>query len=1072
MASPPSFDRGAHPLDSDAAVNSEPPLKKQKILSSQSSIAIKIEKGSNSKSKMCDTISVLEPNITNTESREAQVGIEGIVSSSNEGFGGILKQRYTDFIVNEIDSQGRVVQLTNDNAPVNKPAAKQPPSTPVVKTENVEDSAFPSSAAAEAAQKVVAATSHSLPEIKSKIAGSTTLVKIEEPIKTPVDSVEDRQTLIKYFGSILTDEIYNFHKNVISKPGAKPAFFGNLFSEPISDRTLRGEIHRDMRRIFDGRLETEAVNGKIMITAARYSSKVANQNGNARQPNPRAQNQNQNQNRGRIGWEELGGQYLHFTLYKENKDTMEVVSSLARSLKVKPRDFNFAGTKDRRAITTQRMSVYRQKAPDMAKLNNNMMRNVRIGNFKHEKHSLELGELEGNQFIITLRDCHFPGEAGLNEGQRLELGNRIVGNSIEQLQANGFLNYFGLQRFGTFGVGTDEIGKKILQGDFEGAVWDILSYTQDSLEAALNPEAYLSSEDQINRDDIDRAHAIWAWKTTGKMTTVVEMLPRRFSAENALVRKFALDKAPLLRKPDFLGGLLQIPRNLRTMYVHAYQSLVWNKVVTERWKRHGFNIVQGDLVLLETPAASAAKIKDEYDENGEIVVHPSVGDTALTQDDVFQRARALTAKEARSGEYSIYDIVLPLPGFDVDYPQNDIGDFYKEFMGSDAGGGLDPANMRRPQKDFSLSGGYRKMMAQIGQDATFELKSYVEDTKQLVETDLERLEMARPKQSQNNNSFPPSGLKNERGQQSNDSSNPPNGFRNGRWQQPNNHRQGRAFARSAETQVMKDKYVGSAAHTAWLAAPGQIAAQDKAAAAAYDKKKTEGPINPDDIQQPPIKDKFIETSAEDGRRTGNKSIVTHNVEGESKEPAHDIKKEAAVEKPSNIIYPMEPPPATPLIDRLSPNQSNPMNKLHPRGHSVSNSFSSSSDSSEGGVLLIPELAPQASAQASPKPLSRSATSDLSELDPEFTALNPQLPASPVARGPSSDFVLAPELSTLVEQGNLLKRDIDEISKIKTPKIAVIVKFSLGSSQYATMALRELMKAGGVKTYKPDFSSVR
>jgi tRNA pseudouridine13 synthase len=40
------------------------------------------------------------------------------------------------------------------------------------------------------------------------------------------------------------------------------------------------------------------------------------------------------------------------------------------------------------------------------------------------------------------------------------------------------------------------------------------------------------------------------------------------------------------------------------------------------------------------------------------------------------------------------------------------------------------------------------------------------------------------------------------------------------------------------------------------------------------------------------------------------------------------------------------------------------------------------------------------------------------------------------------------------------------------KLAVVIKLQLASSQYATMALRELMNAGGVKAYKPEFMGGR
>ncbi len=73
--------------------------------------------------------------------REAQAGILCFVNESNPGFSGILKQRYlghvictycrlmvvyryTDFLVNEVKLDGKVVHLTELNVPRRKPTPK------------------------------------------------------------------------------------------------------------------------------------------------------------------------------------------------------------------------------------------------------------------------------------------------------------------------------------------------------------------------------------------------------------------------------------------------------------------------------------------------------------------------------------------------------------------------------------------------------------------------------------------------------------------------------------------------------------------------------------------------------------------------------------------------------------------------------------------------------------------------------------------------------------------------------------------------------------------------------------
>ena len=269
----------------------------------------------------------------------------------------------------------------------------------------------------------------------------------------------------------------------------------------------------------------------------------------------------------------------------------------------------------------------------------------------------------------------------------------------------------------------------------------ILSYSPDVLTAAKGGEISMS----YPSDDRKRALALETWEITGDVKKTLELMPRKFSAESSIIRHLGYHRSgKKTNENDWQGALMQIQRNLRLMYVHAYQSLVWNSAAGRRWEKYGDTVVEGDLVVSGDAHATA----NQVDESGEVIIQPAVEDRAVGEQD-FVRARPLSKEEAESGRYTITDIVLPLPGFDVAYPANEIGEFYKEFMQSERGGGLDPYNMRRKWKDFSLSGGYRKFLARPAA-IEWEVRSYTHETEQLVKTDVDRITEATGTSTQQN----------------------------------------------------------------------------------------------------------------------------------------------------------------------------------------------------------------------------------------------------------------------------------------------------------------------------------
>lgn len=549
----------------------------------------------------------------------------------------------------------------------------------------------------------------------------------------------DKDLLTSYFDSEVVDQILALFQRILASPQRKAREFGTVTTQPI-EREVRTDIHQAIRRIFSSRLDSTTDGDGAMVIVAANSKTNSGWKNNAGRNDRSSKPQ---QPKGKAGWDLLGGDYLHFTLYKENKDTMEVISYLAKILKLRPQLFQFAGTKDRRGITVQRASVYRTQAKKLVDAGRTL-RNAKIGNYKYHPQGLQLGDLMGNEFVITLRDCHFEGAGELDLNTKLEKASAIVDTAIENFAEHGFINYYGLQRFGSFSTGTHSIGRSMLQGDFKAACQAILWYNPSALVAAQeNPE---QQDSNVSRDDMARALALHAFATTGHSQAALDQLPRKFSAEACLIRHLARAD----HKNDYYGALQTISRNLRLMYVHAYQSLVWNTAVSARWKSHGHTVLPGDLVLVTEhpdPNTTVDNNKSKVDQDGEPIVAAEASDRAYTTDEIFTRARALTESELASSDckITIFDIVLPTPGYDILYPANDSANIYKDFMASEEGGGLDPYDMRRKWKDVSLSGSYRKLLAKPLGKVEWDVKAYGAkgDDEQFVETDGDRMERLR-----------------------------------------------------------------------------------------------------------------------------------------------------------------------------------------------------------------------------------------------------------------------------------------------------------------------------------------
>lgn len=254
------------------------------------------------------------------------------------------------------------------------------------------------------------------------------------------------------------------------------------------------------------------------------------------------------------------GRYVIAEVWHRNWEANRLVRRLGSNLRVSRSKVGFAGTKDGRSVATQLMSF---DAP-LEAVQALSIPDVRIAGAYRARRMINIGDLIGNRFRVCVSDI----EPGVD-------AKAICDKARARLdEVGGFPNFFGIQRFGSVRPITHLIGKDLIRGDFEGAVMRYIANPMEDEDSDANAARRALQESR----DFERA---------------LGEFPKKLTFERTMI-SYLRDKPD-----DYLGALRTLPKNLLMMFVHAYQSYLFNKTLSERI-RAGMSISQpevGDLVL-------------------------------------------------------------------------------------------------------------------------------------------------------------------------------------------------------------------------------------------------------------------------------------------------------------------------------------------------------------------------------------------------------------------------------------------------------------------------------------------
>ncbi|MEM2576978.1 MAG: tRNA pseudouridine(13) synthase TruD, partial [Candidatus Bathyarchaeia archaeon] len=289
------------------------------------------------------------------------------------------------------------------------------------------------------------------------------------------------------------------------------------------------------------------------------------------------------------------GKYQLCTVIKKGLDTLAALKYISKAFKINEKKISIAGLKDAKALTAQFITIKGLKLKKPKMLLNGK---IKIFPIKMINEPLNSSFLLGNNFTITIRDIKLTSKEA----------KEAIENTLKEVnEVGGVPNFFGHQRFGTIRPITHIVGKYIVKRDFEKAV---LTYLCSS-------SFYEKPEIKSIRDEL---------LTTLNFKKALKAFPTRLEYERIMLKHL------INHSNDYIGALKRLPSRLRLLFVNAYQSFLFNEVLSRRVlaKLPLNKALEGDWVFEDSTLAKASKdnlkeLNKKIDEGKAVLALPVFG---------------------------------------------------------------------------------------------------------------------------------------------------------------------------------------------------------------------------------------------------------------------------------------------------------------------------------------------------------------------------------------------------------------------------------------------------------------